>query len=469
MIAALLLTVALAVPRVDAAPDPVAGRTPARVHLADEAVPTLITDVAVLQVDGTVGARRDVILREGRIEAVLPVGQGWSAGATEVVDGAGATLLPGLIDAHVHLGSTMAVPGRLRIPRPRRNAEALLAAGVTTALDLALPVDQIARLHARVQAGRLAGPDLRWSGRPFAAPGGHPRASVRAAYPGPLVALATRHIALEVDTRDEVDAAFARRPRTGFVKVMLDSLPPGAPTLSDEALARLRVAATALDERLIAHVGRPEDVDRALAAPVDALAHLPSHGALSGEQVDAIAAAGLPVIPTFAAWDAFGGVAAGALPAWPLAEELLTRRQRRGLARVEAGRAPLRPGLAEAGATTRDAAPTRLDNARRLHEAGATVLVGSDAPNLALPAGAGTHYELDRLREAGLSGAAVLAAATWHNSRFVDPDARFGAIRPGWEADLVLIDGDPAADWQAVHRIREVWTDGRRVERRGRR
>jgi len=100
-----------------------------------------------------------------------------------------------------------------------------------------------------------------------------------------------------------------------------------------------------------------------------------------------------------------------------------------------------------------------------MRAAGVVVLVGSDSPNVGHPAGVGMHHELDQLREAGFSAAELLSTATWDNSRFLDPEATFGAIRPGWEADLLLVDGDPVADPDAIHRIRGVWADGRRVVR----
>ncbi len=147
----------------------------------------------------------------------------------------------------------------------------------------------------------------------------------------------------------------------------------------------------------------------------------------------------------------------------------MTRAERRDRQRVEDGRAPLTGGMAEAGRATAEGTQVRLDNLAAMVQAGVPILVGTDAPNLAVPAGAAMHFELDRLRQAGMSAEQVLSAVTWENSRFLDPDARFGAVRPGWEADLLLIDGDPVQDWSSIHRIREVWVDGRRVERRARR
>ena len=113
-------------------------------------------------------------------------------------------------------------------------------------------------------------------------------------------------------------------------------------------------------------------------------------------------------------------------------------------------------------ATARD---QRGANLRLLRDEDVTLLVGSDSPNLGLPAGSGLHVELAELVDAGLTRSQVLRAATWDNSRFLDPDATFGAVRPGWEADLLLVEGDPTVDLRALEQIVALWTDGKRVER----
>ena len=67
-------------------------------------VRTLITNVGVLGTDGSLSGIHDVVLADGKIEAVLPVGEGWGVPVESTVDGSGATLLPGLVDVHVQRG-----------------------------------------------------------------------------------------------------------------------------------------------------------------------------------------------------------------------------------------------------------------------------------------------------------------------------------------------------------------------------
>ena len=97
------------------------------------------------------------------------------------------------------------------------------------------------------------------------------------------------------------------------------------------------------------------------------------------------------------------------------------------------------------------------------------LLVGSDSPGLGLAAGPATHRELALLVAAGMTPSEALSAATQHNHRFLDPNADAGLVEVGWDADLLLVRGDPTNDITATTEIAAVWVDGRLVERTPRR
>jgi imidazolonepropionase-like amidohydrolase len=107
------------------------------------------------------------------------------------------------------------------------------------------------------------------------------------------------------------------------------------------------------------------------------------------------------------------------------------------------------------------AVDARVDNVRRLHEAGVTILAGSDAQS-GVFAGPGLHRELANLVRAGFTPAEAIRAATLDPARFLcDCDApEFGDVAVGQRADLLLVEGDPTADIAAVSRIREVLLGG---------
>ena len=63
----------------------------------------------------------------------------------------------------------------------------------------------------------------------------------------------------------------------------------------------------------------------------------------------------------------------------------------------------------------------------------------------------------------GVPAREALRAATAANAAFLGVQERIGAVRPGYEADLLLVRGDPTEDLAALHDIVAVWADGRRV------
>lgn len=126
-----------------------------------------------------------------------------------------------------------------------------------------------------------------------------------------------------------------------------------------------------------------------------------------------------------------------------------------GARTIDAAGAAIRPGASFAAAT---------GTVTALHEAGVTILAGTDAvmtPGMPvqLPHGESLHQELELLVAAGLSPVAALRAATSGPAGVFGLGDR-GAVRPGLRADLVLLDGDPLTDIRATRRIRRIWCGG---------
>jgi len=158
----------------------------ALVAIPAQAPPSLaIRDVSVLDVaTGEIAAGRDVLVRGDRIAAIAASGSLALPSGAETLDGRGATLLPGLVDSHGHIGIAYAPLWSNALPDPMHNLEAYLYCGVTTLLD---PADSDAGAVARRDAlrrGEMFGPRVYTAGRPLTAPGGHPVAMVRPCCPG---------------------------------------------------------------------------------------------------------------------------------------------------------------------------------------------------------------------------------------------------------------------------------------------
>ncbi len=435
--------------------------------VADRPVPTTITNVGVFQPDGRVVGPLDVTLADGVITAIAPAAPHPQTGGT-VVDGTGRTLLPGLIDLHVHIQAYPAIPGRVRVPRMRENLRQFLYCGVTTVLDLSMSARRLKQVKRAVRK-RWASPAVYGSGLPFTAPGGHPISAMRETYPGVLMDLITGPLAHQINNDAEMTKALRRHGESDVLKIMLDEIPRGMPVIEDGPLALLRTQATTWRRPVLAHVGRASDMKRAVALPVDALAHVPYADAIEEESVAAMVSAGIAVIPTLAVWQSVELLYRKQSLIGPIEQEILRTSTLKDMSRVTEGTATFPPRMQAWAQEVTEHHSDRIQNVHKLADAGVDILVGSDSPNAGIAAGAGLHRELDQLAQAGQSAAEILIAATWKNSRFLDPEAKFGAVKVGWEADLVLVEGDPVQNLDNVHRIVEVWIDGRHVQRHPRR
>ena len=115
---------------------------------------------------------------------------------------------------------------------------------------------------------------------------------------------------------------------------------------------------------------------------------------------------------------------------------------------------PLAPGLAR-------------KNLVEAYAAGRLLVVGTDAGNPMVVHGPAVHRELQLWVEAGIPPAAALQAATYNAARLLRADQRIGLIRKGYDASLLLVDGNPLQDISATERISTVFFKGERVDRSG--
>ncbi|GAA2332589.1 amidohydrolase family protein [Streptomyces kunmingensis] len=230
---------------------------------------TTVTDAAVFDGTDLLDGRYDVTFEGALITRVAPADQAATAPVGEHVDGSGATLLPGLIDAHVHFSS------------PQQLVE-LARWGVTTALDMGTwPPAFVQELRAAA-----AGCDLRSSGAPLAGPAGtHSR----------MPAFPRENL---VSTADQARSRVAAQVEEGIDHLKLIFERPGEGGLERETARAAVQAAHASGLRVVAHAGNTGAVALASAAGVDVLTHAPLDAALDEDAVRAIVDAGRVVVPT---------------------------------------------------------------------------------------------------------------------------------------------------------------------------
>jgi imidazolonepropionase-like amidohydrolase len=353
-----------------------------------------ITNVRVF--DGhTLSGPRTILVKDGLIVE--------DANGGTVVDGGGATLLPGLIDAHVHVDAA-------------ESLGAFAQWGVTTALDMgAQPKALVDRLRNKTGVT-----DIRSAGSPASGPGS---AQTTKAGFDPSTALRGP---------DEAERFIADRVREGsdYVKIIVEN-PADKTALSQDTIAAVVTAAHARGLQTIAHAASTAAYQIAIDAGVDVLTHAPLNADLSGGQIQAIVSRGIKVIPTLTMMDGIAGKV--------------------GMPTSGDG-----PGYRHAEAAV-----------GAMHTAGIPVIAGTDANNAPFVPyspvhGESIHGELALLVAAGLTPAEALRAATSRAAELFGLDDR-GAITPGLRADLLLVEGDPTTDISATRNIRHVWIAGQRI------
>jgi imidazolonepropionase-like amidohydrolase len=234
---------------------------------------TFVKDVAVLwgpelePVEST-----GVALRGGRVHG---------PGATpspgdEIVDGAGLLLVPGFVDAHVHIG--FADPAEV------------LRRGVTTVRDLGWPPDTIFGLARASRSSRFDGPLILAAGPILTAPDGYP---ARAAW-------APRGTARELDGPEAAVAAVRDLVGAGAWSIKFALNPPVGPVLDRDTLAAVVAAAHETSGmKVTGHVHGRVELEKAIACGVDELAHmLMGEEELDDATVTALVAAGITIVPT---------------------------------------------------------------------------------------------------------------------------------------------------------------------------
>ena len=375
-----------------------------------------------------------VLVDGGRIAGVEP-GAGPAPEGCQVLEAPGGTVLPGLVDAHVHLCAD-GTDGTLdRIGEPSQDAMAAvieqslrrhLAAGVTTVRDLGDRRFAVLDWRSSARSGAVY-PAVVAAGPPITSVGGH-----------------CANMGGEAAGEDQLRAAVRERAERGvnLVKIMTSG---GFATTGTQVmlcqftLEEVRVVvgeAHAAGLPVTAHAHGLPAVHMAMAAGADGIEHcsfLTDKGPSQSEQdLARLAEAGTAVCPTLGQ--------AGPLVPTPNAAAL----------------------LAKLGMTFEQVMEINKRRVGQMHAAGVRVVSGSDGgiaaakPHGLLPVSAAF------LVDGGVSTVAALASATALAAAACGLGDRKGRLRAGYDADLLVVDGDPVADIGALARPAAVFAGGRR-------
>lgn len=371
-----------------------------------------------------------ILIKDGTI---LKVGEGEDIdipSEATVLDLSGYTVMPGLIDMHVHIGSPALDPekesGILTLPKMvfdrirffPGTRRAFLEYGVTTVRDLGNEYGWIMELRRQLDEGVLEGPRLLAAGPIFTTSGGHPVVTFGVDPASDMVRLPAtpdeaRHAVQELAGGEDPVNLIKVVQERGRPPRQLEPIPP-------DVLCAIVAEAHHYNLPVTAHWGSQEDLEDVLTAGVDGLDHLESRGVQEG---------------------------------WP--EEMLYSLVKRNIS--------LTPTLVVTDKVINKEVHQKLrQRVKEFHAAGGRVVVGSDAPIQGVSFGAGVHRELELLVESGFTPQEALKSATSEAAKVLRT-ARIGSIKTGRAADLVIIDGDPLLEVQAARNVVMVFQDGRLV------
>jgi imidazolonepropionase-like amidohydrolase len=373
-----------------------------------------------------------VVVRGEKIEVVGPANQVRTPDGARVIELPGATLLPGLIDAHTHVllhpynealwnDQVLTEAQALRVCRAVNHLKSNLLSGFTTIRDLGTEGAGYADvgLKQAVEQGIIPGPRMLVTTRAIVATGSYAPKGFAPEWNIPQGAEeADGHDSLVRVVRDQIARG------ADWIKIYADTAMGGKevqPSFSQEEIKLIVETARSSGVLVAAHASSREGMRRAAQAGVATIEH--GYGG-DPDVFRLMARQGVALCPTLTATE----VSATRYQGWRI------------------GAQP---------------EPKRLASLRVLFEqarqAGVTIVNGSDMGVFAHGDGA---RELELLVEFGMKPAEALQAASSTAARVLHIDDRVGMIKPGLVADLIAVEGDPTASIKSLRKVSLVMKGG---------
>jgi len=419
------------------------------------------------------GERTGTIVLEGdRIASVGETPAEPVPGA-RVLDLQGATVIPGLVDAHVHLSLTPS-GAFLNLSEEedhalwRRHLAAYVAAGVTTVLDTGSVLADAETLVEMAAEGPA--PDIHMLGPLVSPPGGY----VNVVLPQFEPAATAADVARQIDGFSHLDPF--------GVKVTLERgmLQKIWPIYSDEVREALVAESARRPIPLYAHAISPEEYGLGLEMDVAGFVHPPQK--LTKKLLEALKEADKPIVTTLSVFDSLLIAPEPERLDDPTLVLLVPEIERDAAAdpeiihrysiAVASNVMPKMPGFVKnfAAGMFQKSGPLqgRLDKiaevVRTLDEEGVMVVMGSDSGNWPVFPfefhGFTSIREVEVLGEAGISNARALEISTLNGAKFLGMEDEIGTIEAGKRADLIVLDGDPLQDLRALRTPQWVFRAG---------
>jgi len=380
-----------------------------------------------------------ITISDDRITAIDP---GFiDAGDARLIDLSSSTVLPGLIDCHVHLSYDLAAHGPLlqqlvtrstydELLTAASNARRTLMAGFTSIRDVGGHTPVVVALKKSITAGETAGPRLWVSGDIICPTGGH------ADYRNPFDACLSKPHWKDgiADAEAECIKAVRERSRGGsdFIKiapsggVTSQGTSPHAQMMNDTEIAAIIDTAHAIEKKVAAHAHGKKAIDRCAALGVDSI----EHGTFADdESYQLMKQSGTWLVPTLLV-NAFQAEMAKVKP------ELLGPETARKVIEVF---------------------EIASKNVGAAYKNGVRIALGSDC-GISLHGQNAKEFSL--LVAAGMSPMHAIQSGTSSAAELIGASDHIGSIQVGWFADVIATKGDPLADISELERVSFVMKGG---------
>ena len=358
------------------------------------------------------GCQGDLVLDGGKIVSILPAGTAPQTG--DVLDLQGKTVLPGLFDLHVHLtlsgGDTLIDNAKSPVEMALdavKFAQDTLYAGFTTIRDVGSCHNVAIALRYSIQSGKLVGPNILASGKILT-----PTEAGNDFFQGLYV---------ECDTPDEIKKAVRGEMKQGadFIKIMGTGAvmnpggEPGQPIYSYEELKAVVDAAAFKGTYVATHCHGTRAIKDSIRAGVRTIEHA---SLMDDECIELLLAHRDTsyIVPTL-------NILMHMLDGVPESSTFFVEKARTVLNGVRTG-------------------------VRKAYEAGLTIGFGTDQGGCPVRHGDNADEFLHRRDFLGMKEIDILKQATVYSARIAGVEDRLGTLKPGKEADVIAVDGDPLTD-----------------------
>ncbi len=390
-----------------------------------------VAEQAAILLDG------DTIKQIGTKETV----QAPDGASAREIDYGDATILPGLVDCHVHLigigdgragDDLVTLPDEVLTVQAAQNVRKHLYSGVTTVRDCGTKNRTTFLLREAVEMGIIPSPRLILAGRPIAIIGGH-----------------LSYFGTQATGPTECRAAVRQLIKEGadFIKVTATggstrTSHPTRPSFNVDEFSAITDEAHKFGKHVCAHCTSSGGMENALEAGIDTIIHGVHRDSDGNDDyrpdiTDRIAEQGVYVNPTLG----------------------------QGLARIR--QLEDNPELTletEDVNTMRSGSEMRMDHVARMRDAGVVMVAGSDSAWANYPMG-DFQTEIEAHVMAGMSNMEAIVSATRDSAMSCRVDDMIGTLEIGKQADVLVVDGDPIRDIADLRKVHDVFLAGSKIDR----